>query len=113
MTEIDVRGIPKMSKNSPLVSSEDGFVDDKDEYHIASFVAFAILTKLNEVKEAINNTIGSEIHATSPEGKVVFTLEGSSQKVIGKRIDELKFHTGLINLSPVYHQYLDETQTSN
>ena len=101
-----------MSKNTLEISSVDTF-DHKDEYHIASFVAFAIMSKLNEVKEAINNTIGSEIHATTPEGKIVFTLEGDSQKVIGKRIDELKFHTGLINLSPVYHQYIDETQTSN
>ncbi len=102
----------QMSKNASLKLSNDNF-NHKDEYHIASFVAHAMITRLNEVKEAITNTTGAEIHATTPEGKIVFTLEGDSQKAIGKRIDELKIHTGLFNLSPVYHQYIDETQTNN
>ena len=98
-----------MSIDTLINTSKEAF-NHKDEYHIASFVAHAKITSLAEVKEAIINTEGAEIHATSPEGKVVFTLEGKSQKSIGRRIDELKLHTGLLNLSPVYHQYIDETQ---
>lgn len=100
-----------MPINSQTKSS-DAF-NHKDEYHIASFIAHAMITKLSEVKEAINKTIGAEIHATTPEGKIVFTLEGDSQKSIGRRIDELKIHTGLHNLLPVYHQYIDESQKTN
>ena len=97
-----------MSIDSLINTANDAF-NHKEEYHIASFVAHAMITKLAEVKEAITQTTGAEIHATSPEGKIVFTLEGSSQKSIGRRIDELKIHTGLLNLSPVYHQYIDDT----
>ena len=104
-----------MSKSASVITvnpADDNF-NQKDEYHIASFVAHAIATRLDEVKQVITNTTGAEIHATTPEGKIVFTLEGDSQKAIGRRIDELKFHTGLLNLSPVYHQYIDQTLTSN
>jgi nitrate reductase NapD len=100
-----------MSKNTSIVLPEDSF--SNNEYHIASFVAHAMITKLDEVREAITCTAGAEIHASTSEGKIVFTLEGNSQKSIGRRIDELKFHTGLLNLSPVYHQYLDETDSEN
>jgi len=111
MNESEVKGKQQMSKSASIVSPEDNFMQ-KDEYHIASFVAHAMITRLKEVKKAITDTTGAEIHATTPEGKIVFTLEGDSQKAIGRRIDELKVHTGLFNLSPVYHQYVDEAQTT-
>ena len=85
---------------------------EENEYHVASFVAHALAESLTEVKSAIAATEGAEIHAVSPEGKIVFTLEGLSQKSIGKKIDQLKYHTGLYNLSPVYHQFLTESQES-
>ena len=79
------------------------------EYHVASFVAYPILSQLDEVKEAINEIQGTEIHVTSEEGKIVFTIEGSSYKDIGVKMDILRVHQGIINLSPVYHQVLDES----
>lgn len=102
-----------MSINNALTNLSSDQFNQQEEYHVASFVAHAKITRLNEVKESITDTMGAEIHATSPEGKIVFTLEGQSQKSIGKRIDEIKSHTGLLNLSPVYHQYVDESQLTN
>jgi len=79
------------------------------EYHVASLVAYCILAQLDEVKEAISAVDDTEIHVTSPEGKIVFTIEGTSHKDIGKKMDLLRVHPGIINLSPVYHQVLDES----
>lgn len=79
------------------------------EYHVASFVAYPILAQLNEVKQAITNIEGTDIHATSEEGKIVFTIEGNSYRDIGKKMDIIRVHKGIINLSPVYHQILDES----
>lgn len=79
------------------------------EYHIASLVASCILAEVDAVKQAINEVDGTEIHATSDEGKVVFTIEGISHKDIGKKMDILRVHQGIMNLSPVYHQFLDES----
>ncbi len=79
------------------------------EYHVASFVAYCISAQVDEVKAAILSYEGTEIHATSDEGKIVFTIEGDTHKGIGKKMDLLGVHTGIINLSPVYHQFTDES----
>ena len=83
--------------------------DTTCEYHVASFVAYPILAHLNEVKQAITDIEGTEIHATSEEGKIVFTIEGNSYRDIGTKMDIIRVHKGIINLSPVYHQILDES----
>jgi nitrate reductase NapD len=83
------------------------------EYHVASLVAYPIFAQLDEVKEAIRAVDGTEIHATSEEGKIVFTIEGTSYKDIGKKMDIIRVHKGIINLSPVYHQILDESNADN
>lgn len=82
--------------------------DTHNEYHVASLVAYPILEKIDEVKAAILAEERTEIHATSDEGKIVFTIEGTSYKDIGKKMDSIRVHKGIINLSPVYHQILDE-----
>jgi len=80
------------------------------EYHVASLVAYCILKDVEAVKKFITEVDDTEIHATSDEGKIVFTIEGTSHKDIGKKMDIIRVHTGIINLSPVYHQVLDEEQ---
>jgi nitrate reductase NapD len=80
------------------------------EYHVASLVAYAMKGHVSEVQSAINAIEGAEIHVTSDEGKIVFTIESDNHKAIGKKMDLLRVHTGLINLSPVYHQVLDESE---
>lgn len=82
------------------------------EYHVASFVAQVADTEMDRVKQAIDQVSGSEIHAVSAEGKIVFTLEGSHQAGIGKNIDKLKYHPGLLSLAPVYHQFISEDSDS-
>ncbi len=82
------------------------------EYHVASFIAQVIDAEMGRVKQAIEQLSGSEIHAVSPQGKIVFTLEGSHQAGIGKNIDKLKYHPGLLSLAPVYHQFISEDSDS-
>jgi len=88
--------------------------DKKDnrpsEYHVASLVASPILAQLDEVKAVITAVEGAEIHAVSDEGKIVFTVEGTGFKDLDKKIDIIRVHKGILNLSPVYHQVLDEEQ---
>ena len=94
-----------MPDNKSHVSSNE---DHNQEYHVASFIAHAMATALDDVQQEIKTIEGAEIHAVSPEGKIVFTIEDFSQKGIGQKIDTLKYHAGLMNLSPVYHQFLPE-----
>lgn len=92
--------------NNTCKASEDS------EYHIASFVGHAIADQLDDVQHSIEQTPGAEVHAVSAEGKIVFTIEGDSQSAIGRKMDQLKCHTGLLNLAPVYHQFLPENQNT-
>ncbi len=82
--------------------------DSNQEYHVASFVAHAQHQHLEQLTADIQNSEGTEIHAISDEGKIVFTIEAPSQKRIAILIDQLKHHIGLLSLSPVYHQFLTE-----
>jgi nitrate reductase NapD len=83
-------------------------VQHSGEYHVASFIAHAMLDNVTDVEEAINRVAGSEVHGKNHEGKIVFTLESDTHKSIGKRIDQLRDQPGLINILPVYHQYEKE-----
>lgn len=47
------------------------------EYHVASFLAHAIMAHIDVVKAAISTIDGSEIHGVSPTGKIIFTLNES------------------------------------
>jgi len=80
------------------------------EYHVASLVASPILAQLDEVKAVITAVEGAEIHAVSDEGKIVLTVEGTGFKDLDQKIDLIRAHKGILNLSPVYHQVLDEEQ---
>lgn len=83
------------------------------EYHVASFIAHALPEKTAALSDFITQQAGLEVHAVSPEGKVVFTAEGDSQKAIANQTDIIKQHGDVLTLSPIYHQFLDEQQTSH
>lgn len=80
--------------------------DNTREYHVASFVAHAIQAQLDEVVKSINDLQGTEIHAISELGKIVFTVEANHQRDIASVIDTLNLHIGLFSLAPIYHQFL-------
>ncbi|WP_440876404.1 chaperone NapD [Thalassotalea sp. PLHSN55] len=79
-----------------------------EEYHVASYVAHAMPDQIELIQHEINQLEGAEIHATSDIGKIVFTLEATNQKKIANLIDTIRHHKGLLNLAPVYHQFLNE-----
>ncbi|WP_286235052.1 chaperone NapD [Thalassotalea sediminis] len=80
----------------------------KSEYHVASFVAHVSPDFIEQFINDVNAEQGTEIHAVSDIGKIVFTIEATSQKQIAIVVDQLKIHVGLYSLSPIYHQFLTE-----
>ncbi|MDN3651888.1 chaperone NapD [Thalassotalea ponticola] len=78
------------------------------EYHVASFIGLIDMTQQHTVMQSIESTPGAEIHAHNEQGKVVFTIEADNQGVIGQLADQLKLAPGILSLSPVYHQYIEE-----
>jgi len=82
------------------------------EYHVASFIAHSKPEISDLLGEEIATLEGAEVHAISAEGKIVFTVEAENQKLITARLEQIKYHDGLLSLSPIYHQFLTENEPS-
>lgn len=80
----------------------------EQEYHVASFVAHSKPESAQLVSAEIEKLDGAEVHAVSEEGKIVFTVEADDQRKIANNVDQIKYHDGLLSLSPIYHQFLAE-----
>ena len=59
-----------------------------DEYHIASFVAQCEPSEIERLKELIDSFVDAEVHGENEQGKIVFTVEGTSQKSIANIVDQ-------------------------
>ena len=60
-----------------------------DELHISSLVVHAKPTTLAAVCAAIVRLPGAEIHASNDQGKIVVTLETSSEGDVLARLDQI------------------------
>lgn len=78
------------------------------EYHVASFVAHIIPQQTDAFSQELEAQQGVQVHATSDDGKVVFTVEAQHQKHIALVVEQFRNFFGLYSLSPVYHQFLTE-----
>ncbi|MGI2148880.1 chaperone NapD [Shewanella baltica] len=74
------------------------------EYHVTSLVVHAAPKVLQQVEANILALMGADIHAITPEGKLVITLEGSSQRVILDNIEAINALSGVLSASLIYHQ---------
>ncbi|ABM23647.1 MULTISPECIES: chaperone NapD [Shewanella] len=74
------------------------------EYHITSLVVHAAPNALQQVEADISALLGCDIHAITPEGKLVVTLEGSSQKAILDNVEAINALSGVLSASLIYHQ---------
>jgi nitrate reductase NapD len=77
------------------------------ESHIAGIVVHASKLDLEKIKHAISLFPGSEIHAISPEGKMVVTLEAGRSGVIADQINAIHSMQGVYSASLVYQHHED------
>ncbi|AZQ11959.1 chaperone NapD [Shewanella khirikhana] len=82
------------------------------EYHVTSLVVHAAPSQANTIARAIEILPGAEVHATSPEGKLVVTLEGSTQRAILDNVEAINALNGVLSSSLIYHQSEQEQQVS-
>ncbi|MDT3321856.1 chaperone NapD [Shewanella sp. SP1S2-4] len=74
------------------------------EYHVTSLVVHADPKALQQVEANICALMGADIHAVTPEGKLVVTLEGSSQRAILDNVEAINALSGVLSASLIYHQ---------
>ena len=72
------------------------------ELHIAGIVVHARPECLQRVADAIRDLSSAEIHAASPDGKLVVTLEAPSAREIAARMDEIQQFDAVLSASLVY-----------
>jgi nitrate reductase NapD len=77
------------------------------EAHIAGIVVHASQSNLEKIKQAISLLPGSEIHVTSPEGKIIVTLEARRSVDIVDQLNAIHALPGVYSASLVYQHHED------
>jgi nitrate reductase NapD len=83
-----------------------------EELHIASLVVHALPRRLDQVADAVAALSGAEVHASSPNGKLVVTLEASSAAAIAARVASIQRVEGVLSATIVY-EYADSLEAMN
>jgi periplasmic nitrate reductase NapD len=79
------------------------------QLHVASLIAHAHPEQLPDLRAWLVTPqahIQIEIHAESPQGKLVLVTESTQEKAIVDFLDELRGQAGVVNAALVYHEYL-------
>ena len=77
---------------------------EQTEVHISSMVVHAMPEYLLEVRKNIEELPGTEIHAESPNGKLVVVLESQTQTYITDVIEKIAGLDHVLSTALVYHQ---------
>lgn len=75
--------------------------------NISSAILHIASPRLDEVCVALQNIAGVEIHAQSPEGKVVVTIENGDTKTAADSYAAMNAIPGVVSVAMVY-QYSDD-----
>ena len=75
-----------------------------DEFHISSLVVHALAPKVPAVRDAIGRLRGAEIHAVTPDGRIVVTLESVNEADILTCTAEIRGLAGVVSVALVFHQ---------
>ena len=72
------------------------------EVHVAGLVVHATPQALERVAQAIGQRDGARVHAQSPDGKLVVTLEAAASEAIAATVDDIQRIEGVLAASLVY-----------
>jgi len=72
------------------------------ELHIASLVVHSTPRRMARVGEAIAALAGACVHATSPGGKLVVTIEAADAEAMAARVADIHHIDGVLGAALVY-----------
>jgi periplasmic nitrate reductase NapD len=75
------------------------------EHHISSLLVHARPDRAAAAQAAIGAIDGAEIHAVSPAGKLIVTLENSGTGAISDALSAINSIDGVLSAVLVYHQF--------
>ncbi len=83
-----------------------------EELHITSLVVHSTPKRVERVAEMIAAIPGAQVHATSPNGKLVVTLEASTADEILSKVASIQHADGVLSAALVY-QCADTLESMN
>jgi periplasmic nitrate reductase NapD len=83
-----------------------------DELHIASLVVHSTPARAERVAASVSALPGAQVHAVSPTGKLVVTLETSSADAMLAQVGQIQRIDGVLSAALVY-QCSDSLDTMN
>lgn len=75
-----------------------------DELHVSSLVVHGRPERLETIRLALARLEGVEIHAAAPSGKLVVTLETTSEQQIVAQLATITLLDGVLSATLVFHQ---------
>jgi len=78
------------------------------EYHVASFVAYAYPDVQAQVIAQFKAIESCDVHGKDAGGRIIVTLESETQHGIVDGFEQISNVSGVLNVSPVYHEYCEE-----
>ena len=81
------------------------------ELHISSLIVHARPEAAGAIRAAIERLPGMEVHAVSPVGKMVVTLETDSEAEIVTRLNGVSLFDGVYAATLVFHSVEEITDT--
>lgn len=83
-----------------------------EEVHISSLVVHATPKRLRRVEDAIALMPGARVYGSSPNGKLVVTLDADSADAMLSRVNAIQRTEGVLSAALVY-QYADTVEAMN
>jgi periplasmic nitrate reductase NapD len=75
-----------------------------EELHVSSLVVHGRPERLDAIRAALGALPGVEVHAASPAGKLVVTLETGDESEVLARLSAISLLDGVLSASLVFHQ---------
>ena len=82
------------------------------ELHITSLVVHAVPRRIEQVSNAVAAVSGAEVHASSPNGKLVVTLEAPGAAEMAAKVSSIQHIEGVLSATLVY-EYADSLDAMN
>ncbi len=77
-------------------------------FNVCGVLVHARPEKTDAVAEALRELPGTEVHATTEEGRLVVTVEDTPEQLAIDTVSALADVAGVLSTSLVYHEFTDE-----
>lgn len=79
--------------------------------NISSVIVIPHPERIEAVRQALQRLAGVELHAVSPEGKMIVTLETEGDRETTGLYEQISLLDGVMSASMVYHQQESDPET--